>query len=63
MNTMPTDEEIARAQAFGRLAAREGKTVSTCPYTKDTPADRVLAYRWVCAYTQTGGNAGVDYTS
>jgi hypothetical protein len=59
--SMPTDEEIARAQAFGRLAAREGKPVDTCPYTQDTPADRVLAYRWVRAYTGAGGDAGVSY--
>jgi hypothetical protein len=63
MSQLPADEEIARAQALGRLAAREGASAATCPYGQDTPADRVLAYRWVRAYTAAGGNAGIDYTA
>lgn len=61
--SLPTDAEIARAQAFGRLTAREGESITACPYGQDTPADRILAYRWVRAYTQAGGNAGIDYES
>lgn len=63
MTTTPADQDIARAQAFGRLAAQEGKPPSACPYTGDNPTDRVLAYRWVRAYTQAGGNSGIDYTN
>lgn len=42
----PTDAEIARAQALGRLAARNGVPASECPYT-----DPVLRLRYTLAYS------------
>jgi hypothetical protein len=45
MTTPPTDAEIARAQALGRLAARAGVPASRCPYT-----DPVLRLRYTLAY-------------
>lgn len=52
-----TDPDIARAQALGRLAAREGRPVSTCPYGDD---QRALRMRWVLAYAGAGGRGGLE---
>jgi ribosome modulation factor len=45
--SMPTDEEITRAQRLGSLAAKAGKTLADCPYTED---QRVLKARWALAF-------------
>lgn len=41
--------EKARAQALGRLAARDGQPVTVCPFTKD---QRVLRIRWLLAHAE-----------
>jgi hypothetical protein len=63
-DTMPSDRDITRAQRFGRLAAREGRSLaSACPYDANgTPAERVLARRFVQAYVGAGGTVdGLTY--
>lgn len=60
----PTDREITRAQRLGRLAARNSRALaSACPYDANgTPADKVLARRFVQAYIQAGGTVdGLTY--
>lgn len=61
--SIPTDEEIVRAQRLGRLAARAGRPVEACPYdAAGPPAQRVLAARFVAAYVAAGGDVGrVDF--
>lgn len=54
---VPSDRDIARAQALGRLAGRAQRPVETNPYGRD---ERVLRARWVCAYVRAGGRAGLD---
>lgn len=54
---VPSDRDIARAQALGRLAGRAQRPVETNPYRRD---ERVLRARWVCAYVDAGGRAGLD---
>lgn len=43
----PTDTQIARAQALGRAAGRDGLPLTSCPYTKAEP---VLRVRWGLAH-------------
>lgn len=51
-----TDQDIARAQALGRLAADDGLTLADNPYTVgDDPATRVLRGRWAAAFADAGG--------
>lgn len=50
--SMPTDTDVARAEALGRLAARAGQQVTACPYPTGA---RVLRMRWVLAFTRAGG--------
>lgn len=58
-----SDQDIARAQALGRAAARAGLPVTSCPYPWDgSPADRVLRMRWALAYAGAGGRVGVERT-
>lgn len=57
MSSTVTDEEIARAQALGRAAAAANRRIDTCPYPR---AQRVLRLRWVRAYTDAGGRAGIE---
>lgn len=54
---VPSERDIARAQALGRLAGREQRPVESNPYGRD---ERVLRARWVCAYVLAGGRAGLD---
>lgn len=55
-------QDIKRAEAFGRLAARTGLGVDSCPYPADgAPHDRVMAARFVRAYLGAGGQVAVDY--
>lgn len=53
----PTDREIARAEALGRLMAGRQMPIGRCPYDRDA---RVLRWRWVRAYVGAGGRAGVS---
>lgn len=56
----PTDREISRAEAFGRLAARAG-TIDACPYEANgDPWQRTMAARFVRAYLGAGGDCGVS---
>lgn len=58
--TTPTPQEISRAEAFGRLAARGG-TVDDCPYEANgDPWHRTLAARFVRAFLGAGGDSGVS---
>ncbi len=51
-----TDADLSRAEAQGRLAARDQLGVRTCPYEADGDAgQRVLAARFVHAYVGAGG--------
>lgn len=52
-----TDEEIARAQALGRAAAAANRRIGSCPYPR---GENVLRLRWVLAYVDAGGRAGVE---
>jgi hypothetical protein len=52
-----SDQDIARAQALGRLAARARLPISKCPYPRTA---RVLRMRYVLAYTGAGGRVGVE---
>jgi hypothetical protein len=57
-----SDRDLARAEALGRLAARGGKSVRTCPYEANgDPDQRILAARFVRAYIGAGGQVAVDY--
>lgn len=60
--TVPSDEDIARAQSLGRLTARDGGNVTSCPYPQTTPQGRVLAHRWLKAFMDAGGSTGIKYT-
>jgi hypothetical protein len=54
--------DLARAEAFGRVAAKGGLSVQSCPYEANgSPNDRVLAARFVRAYLRHGGAVAVDY--
>ena len=53
--TVTPAEEVAAAQALGRLAARVGAPITDNPYTGDTPDGRVLRYSWGIAYIRAGG--------
>jgi hypothetical protein len=56
MTTLPTDEEIARAEALGELTARDGGTISDNPWPWDCSlSDRVLRMRWAMAFAGAGG--------
>lgn len=57
MTSMPSDREIARAQALGRLAGGAQAPIESCPYPA---AQMVLRGRWILAYVSAGGRAGVD---
>jgi hypothetical protein len=53
---MPSDADIARAEAFGRLYARRGLSLSKHPLPWDgTAATRVLSYHFGMAYVHAGG--------
>jgi hypothetical protein len=54
---VPSERDIARAQALGRLAGRAQRPVETNPYRAD---ERVLRARWVLAYARAGGRAGLE---
>ena len=57
-----TARDVARAEAFGRLAARTGQPVGACPYEANGgPDERVLAARFVRAYIGAGGRVSIDY--
>ena len=57
-----TPGDLARAEAFGRLAAQKNLRVDTCPYEANGDNDqRVLAARFVAAYLDAGGTIEVDY--
>jgi hypothetical protein len=57
-----TPRDLARAEAFGRLAAREHLGVRSCPYEANgTPDERVMAARFVAAYVRAGGQINVQY--
>lgn len=54
---MNTTRDIQRAEAFGRLAARDGCKYDACPYEADGgPDERQLAARWMRAYMGAGGS-------
>lgn len=54
--------DMKRAAAYGRLAARRGRPVTTCPYEANGDHDqRVQAFWFVVAYVQAGGRVPVDY--
>lgn len=55
--SLPSDEEIRRAQLLGRASARANRRIDTCPYGED---QRVLRHRWVRAYIDGGGRAGLE---
>ena len=62
----PTDRDIAAAQRHARAVVAAGRPVTECPYDAngDGPT-RVLAARWVQAYTRAKGSdalEAVDYT-
>lgn len=58
----PTPAELARAEAFGRVAARGGCQVTSCPYEANgTPSERVLSARFVRAFLAHGGTITVDF--
>ena len=58
---MNHDRDIRRAEAFGRLAARDGCGYQSCPYEADGgPDERQLAARWVRAFVGAGGRVGVE---
>lgn len=50
--SMPPDQDIARAQAMGRLAARARQSVEDCPYARE---ERVLRITWGLAFVRAGG--------
>lgn len=53
---MTTAASYSRAEAAGRLAARAGTGIKSCPYEANgTPEQRVLAARFVHAYLVAGG--------
>lgn len=54
---VPSERDIARAQALGRLAGRAQRPVETNPYGRE---ERVLRARWLLAYVGAGGRAGLD---
>ena len=58
-----TDQDLARAQALGRAAARAKQRVTTCPYSSKTADGRALRYLWVMAYAGAGGRQGVETTT
>jgi hypothetical protein len=48
---LPSDEEIAVAEALGELTAQDGGDLMDCPYPWDCQgADRVLRMRWAMAF-------------
>lgn len=52
--------EVQIAEAFGRLAARAGKSVRECPYEANgNPRQRMLSARFVHAYFDAGGTSPV----
>lgn len=54
--TMPTEAQRDAAGKLGRLAARRGRSVTSCPFPVDgDPADRVLAARFVAGFVAAGG--------
>jgi hypothetical protein len=50
--SVPTEKDIARAQALGRMAARTNRPVTEIPYPVK---QRALRRRWVQAYLDAGG--------
>lgn len=57
-----TKRDIQRAEAFGRLAARNRQSIHACPYEANgTPDDRVQAAHFIRAYLKAGGKVAVDY--
>lgn len=54
---MTTDRDIARAQTMGRLAAKDGLPITSCPYDR---TQRVERARWVLAYVKAGGHVGLE---
>lgn len=57
---MNTGRDLQRAEAMGRLAARDGCGYRSCPYEADGgPDERQLAARWVRAFVGAGGRVGV----
>lgn len=60
MSVSPQD--LSRAEAYGRLAARTGKPITVCPYEANgSPDQRVQARSFVSAYLDAGGKIPVDY--
>jgi hypothetical protein len=54
---MITDQDLSRAEALGRLAARAGRDARACPYQVNGDTDqRVLAARFVRAYIGEGSD-------
>lgn len=52
--------EIQIAEAFGRLAARNGKSVRECPYEANGyRRQRMLSARFVHAYFEAGGTSPI----
>lgn len=61
--TMPSDRMRQMATRMGRRAAEAGRPVASCPYNANgTPAQQVLARRWVHAYNgvRDPGNVSAD---
>jgi hypothetical protein len=56
---VPSERDIARAQALGRLAGWAQRPVESNPYSRD---ERVLRARWVLAYARAGGRVGLEPT-
>lgn len=55
-------QDKARAESFGRLAAKKNCGVTACPYEADGDADqRTLAARFVHAFIKAGGKVAVVY--
>lgn len=61
---MPTTSQLAIATRMGRRYAEAGKAITECPYNANgTPADKVLARRFVHAYNGVAEPTDVSFDS
>lgn len=59
-----SDDDLMRAQAHARAAARAKHPLTDCPYSTTDPTTRALAARWVAAYLEVRPEAiPVDETT
>lgn len=60
--SMPTSEEIARAERAGRAFARVGRPVTDCPFDANGDGNqRVLARRFVRGFAMVAPSTDVDF--